>query len=227
MPRWPVDRVFAVALLSFLAANVVAGLAAVAIGLPRSGSDVTPAQIAIVGLAQGGTLAGLALALLARFAGVRPMDLGAGRRPRVGIAIAAGAGLWILAELVSRLQQALFGTGPQLQTAVELAHPSLANLAIEVVVDGALIGAAEELFFRAILFALFRQHMSFAAAALLSSALFAATHGLGSFLPVLLVGLGLAALYERGRSLWTNALAHATFNSITALVIYVVATRSG
>jgi membrane protease YdiL (CAAX protease family) len=227
MPRWPVDRVLAVALVSFVAANVVAGLAAIALGLPRDGSNVTPAQIAIVGLAQGATLAGLALVLLARFAGVGPADLGATRRPRVGSAVAAGAGLWILAEVVSRLQQALLGTGPQLQTAIELAHPSLANLAIEVVVDGALIGAAEELFFRAILFALFRQHMSFAGAALLSNVLFAATHGLGSFLPVLVVGLGLAALYERGRSLWTNALAHATFNSITALVIYLVASRGG
>jgi membrane protease YdiL (CAAX protease family) len=227
MPRWPADRVLAVAVVSFLASNVVAGLVAVALGLTRAGSTVTPAQIAIVGLAQGAMLAGLAVVLLARFAGVGPSDLGATRRPAIAIAIGVGAGLWILAEAVSRLQQALLGPDTQLQTAIELAHPSLANLAIEIVVDGALIGAAEELFFRAILFALFRQHMSFAGAALLSSVLFAATHGLGSFVPVLLVGLGLAALYERRQSLWTNALAHATFNSITALVIYVFASRAG
>ena len=227
MPRWPADRVLAMAAVSFLAANVVAGLVAVALGLTRSGAEVTPAQVAIVGLAQGATLAGLALVLLARFAGVRPSDLGATRRPSVAIAIGVGAGLWIVAEVVSRLQQAILGSGTQLQTAIELAHPSLANLAIEVVVDAAFIGAAEELFFRAILFGLFRQHMSFAGAALLSSVLFAGTHGLGSFVPVLLVGLGLAALYERRQSLWTNALAHATFNSITAFVIYVVASRGG
>jgi membrane protease YdiL (CAAX protease family) len=219
--------VLAIAVLSFLVSSLVGGLTAAAIGLPGIGPNVTPTQLAIVGLAQAATLTGLALVLLARSTGLGPRDLGAGRRPRAAIALAVGAALWIVAEVVSHLQEALLGPTPQLQTTIDVGHVSAANLAIEVVVDGALIGVAEELFFRAILFALFRQHMSFTRAALLSSVLFAATHGLGSFLPVLLVGLGLAALYERGRSLWTNALAHATFNSITALVIYVFTNRAG
>jgi membrane protease YdiL (CAAX protease family) len=227
LARWPLERVLAIAIVSFLASSLVGALTAAAIGLPRIGPDVTPAQIALVGLAQGGTLVAVALVLLARSAGLGLTDLGATRRPRIAIALAVGSALWIVAEVASHVQEAFLGPNPQLQTSIDVGHVSLANLAIEVAVDGALIGVAEELFFRAILFALFRQHMSFTGAALLSSVLFAATHGLGSFLPVLLVGIGLAALYERGRSLWTNALAHAAFNSITALVIYVVANRAG
>ena len=75
------------------------------------------------------------------------------------------------------------------------------------------------------LFRLFRQRMPFAVAATLSSVLFAATHGLNVFVPIFVVGFGLAALYEWRGSLWTNAIAHATFNTITATLIYLVATN--
>jgi membrane protease YdiL (CAAX protease family) len=168
-------------------------------------------------------LVGFVLLGLVRFAGVRPAELGAPRHPPAVIALGAGMGLWVLAEGIARLQASVVGPHPQLLTLVDAANPSLANLAIELVVDAALAGLAEELFFRAVLFALFRQHMPFASAAALSSFLFAATHGLGAFVPVFVVGLGLAALYERRGSLWTNALAHATFNTMTAVAIYVLA----
>ena len=156
---------------------------------------------------------------------MRPRALGLVRRPRIGIAVAAAAGLWLLAEVVAHLQETVVGPNPQLLTLIDASHPSLTNLAIEVVVEGGFVGFAEELFFRAVLFAALRQRMPFVAAAALSSAIFAATHGLGAFVPIFVVGFGLAALYERRNSLWTNALAHATFNTISAVAIYLVATR--
>ena len=184
---------------------------------------MTPRQIALVVLAQDAVLVAVVLLLLARFAHVRPRELGIARRPRLLAALGAGAGLWVAAEAIGQLQERVFGPNPQSITLVDAAHPSLENLAIEIGVDAAFVGAAEELFFRAILFTLFRQRMPFAHAAVLSSVLFAATHGLGVFLPIFVVGIGLAALYEWRGSLWTNALAHATFNTITALVIYAFA----
>jgi membrane protease YdiL (CAAX protease family) len=195
----------------------------VALGLGRLGPQVTPAQIALVAIAQDATIVGLALLLLARFAKVRPMDLGVDRPPQLLPALAAGGGLWIAAEAIGQLQARIVGPNPQTLTLIDAAHPSLQNLFIEIAVDGAFVGAAEELFFRAILFALFRQHMRFAYAAGLSSALFAATHGVGVFLPIFAVGFGLALLYERRGSLWTNALAHASFNTLTAVLIYALA----
>lgn len=204
-------------------ASAVGSLVFLALGLRRVDA-ATPVQIAVVVLAQDAVLVGLALVLLARFAAVRPAELGLGRRPDLRAALGVAVGLWAAAEAIGQLQARIFGPDPQALTLVDAAHPSLQNLAIEIVVDAALVGAAEELFFRAILFTLFRQRMPFAVAATLSSVLFAATHGLGVFLPIFVVGLGLAALYEWRGSLWTNALAHATFNTITAVVIYIAVT---
>ncbi len=64
------------------------------------------------------------------------------------------------------------------------------------------------------------ERVSFALAALLSSALFAFIHLEPVALPVLFVlAVGLCALYRRTRSLLPCLIAHATFNSFAALLI--------
>ncbi len=64
------------------------------------------------------------------------------------------------------------------------------------------------------------ERVSFALAALLSSALFALIHLEPVALPVLFVlAVGLCALYRRTRSLLPCLIAHATFNSFAALFI--------
>ncbi|MBA4115890.1 MAG: CPBP family intramembrane metalloprotease, partial [Rubrobacter sp.] len=64
------------------------------------------------------------------------------------------------------------------------------------------------------------ERVSFALAALLSSALFALIHLEPVALPVLFVlAVGLCELYRRTRSLLPCLIAHATFNSFAALLI--------
>jgi uncharacterized protein len=84
------------------------------------------------------------------------------------------------------------------------------------------VAIVEELFFRVVLFALLRQRLRFAYAAALSSALFALAHEITAWLPVFALGLGLAYLYEKRHSLWTNALAHGTLNAISFVLLFVL-----
>jgi membrane protease YdiL (CAAX protease family) len=79
---------------------------------------------------------------------------------------------------------------------------------------------SEELLFRAGIFRFARDHAPRAAALLLSSILFASLHGnLASFLPLTLLGLGLALAYERAGSLVAPVVLHALFNLNTTVII--------
>lgn len=70
----------------------------------------------------------------------------------------------------------------------------------------------EELFFRALLFGGLRRRFGFWVSAIVSSAVFSATHlDLLRALPLFLVGMGLAWVYER-RSLLASMTTHAMFN---------------
>jgi len=80
----------------------------------------------------------------------------------------------------------------------------------------------EELFFRAVIFTLLRQRMRLAYAAGISSAIFTVGHDVGSWIPVFVLGLGLAILYDRRHSLWTNALAHGVVNAISFALLFVI-----
>jgi membrane protease YdiL (CAAX protease family) len=64
--------------------------------------------------------------------------------------------------------------------------------------------------------------MRFIYAAMLSSALFALAHEITAWLPVFALGLGLAYLYEKRHSLWTNALAHGTLNAISFVLLFLL-----
>ncbi len=114
------------------------------------------------------------------------------------------------------------GVHPQSILVAAASHRSLPGLIIDVVFGAGLVGVVEELFFRVVLFGLLRQRLRFAYAAVLSSALFAVAHELGAWLPVFALGFGLAYLYEKRHSLWTNALAHGTLNAISFLLLFLL-----
>ncbi|HVR88924.1 MAG TPA: CPBP family intramembrane glutamic endopeptidase [Candidatus Limnocylindria bacterium] len=107
------------------------------------------------------------------------------------------------------------------------AHRSPEALALDLVFGVGVVAVVEELFFRAVLFTLLRQRMRFAYAAIMSSAIFAAVHEVQAMLPVFALGLGLAILYERRQSLWTNALAHGTVNAISFLLLFFLPDLGG
>ncbi len=88
------------------------------------------------------------------------------------------------------------------------------GIPMELVVGCLAAPFIEEVVFRGILFAGFRNRFGDFTAALLSSALFAAVHYysfIGS-LSVFLIGMVLCLLYDRGRTLWIPIIAHSLIN---------------
>ncbi len=83
----------------------------------------------------------------------------------------------------------------------------------------------EETFFRGFVFAGFLHRMPVAVAIFLSSLLFAIAHAdLGSFAVLFFIGLALAFVRWRTRSLWPGILLHLLNNGVGALVIVLVMT---
>lgn len=182
--------------------------------------QLTPEQIGILTAGQDLTL-GLSLVVLLRaWPKLRPADLGLTSPVRADLGIAVGVGLWLLSIAIANLQAAVVGAHPQSLIVAAAAHPSVVGLVIDLVFGAGVVAVVEELFFRVVLFALLRQRMRFIYAAILSSALFAIAHEISAWLPVFALGLGLAYLYEKRHSLWTNAFAHGTLNAISFLLLF-------
>jgi membrane protease YdiL (CAAX protease family) len=182
--------------------------------------QLTPEQIGILTAGQDVTL-GLSLVIFLRaWPKLRPADLGLTAPIRPDLGVAVGIGLWLLSIAIANLQAGVIGAHPQSLIVAAAAHPSVVGLLIDLVFGAGVVAVVEELFFRVVLFALLRQRMRFIYAAILSSALFAIAHEISAWLPVFALGLGLAYLYERRHSLWTNAFAHGTLNAISFLLLF-------
>lgn len=167
------------------------------------------------------------LGLLRWWAKVRPAELGAAVPLDARTGIAVGAGLWIVSIVVASAEARVIGTQPQSLVVAAQEHRSVIGLVIELAFGSGVVPVVEELLFRAVLFGLFRQRLSFLYAAALSSALFAVVHEISAWLPVFVLGMGLAYLYEWRRSLWTNALAHGTLNALSFLALFFLPELGG
>ena len=149
-----------------------------------------------------------------------------GRDP--GGAIRAGLGwgvlAWIGASLVSAAVYALFDAlgmqaDPQAaEQALALIDPWLAVLAIVI-----LAPIAEEIFFRGVVFNAFLREGGRRWAFLGSSALFAAIHlSLVAFVPIFLLGLALAWVYDRTNNLLAPIAMHVVVNGASVIVALLV-----
>jgi membrane protease YdiL (CAAX protease family) len=141
---------------------------------------------------------------------------------RAGLGVGTGVALWVLSIGIANAQAAVIGAHPQSLIVAAAAHRTLPGLVIDLFFGAGVVAVVEELFFRVVLFSLFRQRMRFAYAAILSSALFAVAHEISAWLPVFALGMALAYLYEKRHSLWTNALAHGTLNAISFLLLFLL-----
>lgn len=188
----------------------------------RDLSQITPGQLVAVTLAQDLTLGVLLVGWLRWWPRLRPRDLGLLAPVAARAALLAGAGLWLASAVIGAAEGALVGAHPQALIVAVAAHRDPGAILLDIASGAAIVAPAEELLFRAVLFGLLRQRLPFAVAAAASSGLFALTHEIAAWPPIFAVGLGLAYLYERYRSLWTNAIAHGTFNAISFVLLFLL-----
>jgi membrane protease YdiL (CAAX protease family) len=139
------------------------------------------------------------------------------------LAIPAWIGTILVVSIVTRLLE-LLGRTPQpgvVDQAIARVDPTVLLVAIVLVAP-----VAEELFFRGVVFNAWLREYGVRAAILGSAALFAAIHADPSSLDTLIdslakvvsifgLGVGLAVLYQRTRSLLAPIAMHATFNAIS------------
>ena len=196
-----------VAIALLVAAELASGiLSGGAVGLLASGSALALAQIAI------------AVALSRRAGPPTPLDrLGLRAAPRFGAwwALAVGA----LAGAVALLVPGLWPPRGLAPLEAAIAWPS-GKLAVAVV--ALLVPAAEELFFRGLVFGALRPRLGNAGAVIGASILFLLAHvpqdlgNPGALVAVGITGVLLGALRAASGSVWPCVLAHVLYN--TALV---------
>jgi hypothetical protein len=144
------------------------------------------------------------------------------RLPQLGwvaLAIPAAAAAYLLITGIGDLTQLLFpaaqnGQVPEVQG--EYGHfVGLAIPAVSVVAP-----IVEETFFRGFIYGWMRRHLNVPAAAILSGCFFALVHFQPViFLPLAVLGAGLALLYEYSGSLLPGMIVHGLFNLIEIIQI--------
>jgi membrane protease YdiL (CAAX protease family) len=180
----------------------------------------------LVGIQAMSYLVGVALMVFAasRF-GVRPASLGLRRHHGPSAPLVAAAGWMSYVPLLfaaSLLNQALApglygGEVPdsQIQLLLFLSEEGAARDPWVWIGMAIIIPIAEEVIFRGALFGGLRRILPTGAAVLLSAVIFGALHEKMVMLPVMIIGILLAKLYERTGSLLVPCLAHGLVNALT------------
>jgi membrane protease YdiL (CAAX protease family) len=147
----------------------------------------------------------------------------------LGLALAVLPARGLAALIAERLRGTNFN---DIQLRMDLIAPSGAlalNFIVTLVGAGLLAPVAEELFFRGLIHRWFRARFGFWPAVLISSAIFAAGHAdsIGVVASSFVLGLLLAAVYDRSRSLWLSIAVHAVNNSLAVILLYAALALQG
>ena len=140
----------------------------------------------------------------------------------LGLAVPAWIGATLISALVSVVLKALGVTqspGPVDQL-IKRGDPVVLLVALVLVAP-----VAEELFFRGVVFNAWERERGPRVAVYGSATLFAAIHGVFLFVPILVLGMLLAQLYRRTRSLPATMALHAGFNAISLILALLVRLR--
>ena len=247
-PGWPIVWMFVAILFTFYAVQLAISIAVV---LARFGGMIqvyvlsnhqsqliqgfkSPEMLArifdapglfIIQLVSTAALVGLTIFFCRRVLQARLPDLGLGSAltwRKVGIGLAAGALLMLLSFALEAVQERLVGPHPQAILKIFTQHHGAFAFVLDMCSVAVLAPFAEELFFRGFLFAGLVQRMQLGMAALVSGFLFGLAHAdLYNILPLSVLGFGLAYVYYRTGTLWTNVIAHATINGTQLALIFL------
>ena len=127
-----------------------------------------------------------------------------------------------LSLVVNLVYASLLGLfGLEIQPDIELIFEST-DLPLALLFGGAVVAPfVEELFFRGFVFSGLRGKWGWPKAALVSAGLFAVAHVIPtSILPIFILGLIFAFLYQASGSIWPAILMHMLTNTVALLVAY-------
>jgi uncharacterized protein len=192
---------------------------------PATLNQIFPAStLAItVGIAEI-AMAGVGFLLVRSFFGAGAKQLGIGRPltpSLVGIGLIVGFALWAASAVIGEAQARLFGDHPQIVEQIFALHRDTASIAFDFLSACVIAPFCEEFFFRGIIFAGLAQRMPVLVAAIASGALFALAHlDQWAFVPLAVIGVGLAYSYYYTKSLWPNVIAHFTVNTTSLFLIH-------
>jgi len=139
--------------------------------------------------------------------------------------VGAGFGALPLAFVLAAILRPLLGSdaGPNLQQFFGGGEFTIFHALAMLLYGGFLVPLTEELLFRGIFFRWLRQRLEFRPAAFVSAAAFGIAHGsVDKAIIAGLLGLPLAWLYERSRSLAPAILLHQTYNSLALMLTFAV-----
>jgi membrane protease YdiL (CAAX protease family) len=139
-------------------------------------------------------------------------------------AIGIGCGLMLLSIFFNLLYAAVLGLfNQQIQPDITLMFEST-DFPVLLLFGGAVIAPfVEEVFFRGFVFTGLRHRWNWKQAALASAGLFALAHFIPtSILPIFLLGLIFAFLYQISNSIWPAILMHMLTNTVALLAAYVM-----
>ena len=183
----------------------------------------SPLNLLLIQIFSGGSLVGLTL-LFGRVLGASARDFGLAIPARwkpILIGVGGGLALWLLSILVEAAQEKIFGPHPQAIIKVFAFHHGALAFTFDIVAVAVIAPIAEELFFRGMLFTALVQRMSLPWAATISGFVFGLSHiEPWNIVPLSILGIGLAYVYYRTRTIWANICAHAAINAISLTLAF-------
>ncbi|MBI3980182.1 MAG: CPBP family intramembrane metalloprotease, partial [Chloroflexi bacterium] len=197
------------------------GLASLLGMVPVSRTIIGIVLLGVAALAEGSIFVAVWLfAVRRRRASWGELGLRPGNLPRDLVAAWAVLGFGIVVQVVYVAGMRAMGLERLLPPSVipPFAREPGAAAVLFVLAVG-LAPLAEELFFRGFVFPVVARRFGIMAGGIASAALFAAAHGqVGTFVPIFVLGLALAALYVFARSLWPSIAVHGAYNLLGLLV---------
>ncbi|MBI3742067.1 MAG: CPBP family intramembrane metalloprotease, partial [Chloroflexi bacterium] len=116
-----------------------------------------------------------------------------------------------------------FGVRLNAQSVVNVLSTTGVGLWLTFIAAGVAAPIAEEIFFRGFMYGGLRAHVGIIPALLISATIFTALHfTLELFIPIFILGIFLAWLYEKSGSLVPGMLLHSANNSIAILALVIV-----
>jgi membrane protease YdiL (CAAX protease family) len=178
----------------------------------------------LVGISGASALGAVAIAVALRVRSPAAVGLVRTGARTVALGVGLGVAVWLLSRVLIVAYVAATGDTSDPQAALTLfSGPVAATLVI--VLGGLVVPLGEELLFRGLAYPVLRR-LGRVLAIVLTAGVFALAHGLNVvFAAAFLLGVVNAVLYERTGSIWPAVASHATFNTISFVLVLAVGSQ--